>query len=86
MKKLLLALPFVIFLAMPEKVPLCHFGTTMYVNPNAVAGHLGHGDYLGACVAPTVSPTWIPPTPTNTAVPPTPTNTEVPPTPQKLQR
>ncbi len=32
-----------------EKVTICHKGTTIEVNADAVADHLGHGDTVGAC-------------------------------------
>lgn len=32
-----------------EKVAVCHNGSTIMVNPDAVDGHLGHGDTLGPC-------------------------------------
>ena len=32
-----------------EKVAICHKGSTTAVPQSAVAGHLGHGDTLGAC-------------------------------------
>lgn len=31
------------------QVKVCHSGSTLCVNSNQVAGHLGHGDYLGNC-------------------------------------
>jgi hypothetical protein len=31
-------------------VLMCHEGATICVSPNAVAAHLGHGDFLGPCV------------------------------------
>jgi hypothetical protein len=40
----------------PTKVTLCHNGQTIAVPPSAVSAHLGHGDTLGACGAPTPSP------------------------------
>lgn len=35
-----------------NKVTICHRGNTLCVSENAVAAHLAHGDYVGAC-APT---------------------------------
>ena len=78
----------------PGCVTICHKpGTpaeqTMCVSPKAVAGHLGHGDYLGACSAkalPTATPvpTEKPvPTVTPTDVPTIPTR-EPPPTAQPI--
>ena len=32
-----------------QKVRICHNNTTICVDANAVAGHLGHGDYVGPC-------------------------------------
>lgn len=32
-----------------DKMLVCHNGNTLCVSANAVAAHLGHGDYLGAC-------------------------------------
>jgi hypothetical protein len=33
-----------------DKVAICHKGKkTLYVDENAVNGHLKHGDYLGSC-------------------------------------
>ena len=32
------------------KAPVCHNGHNIEVNPNSLAGHIGHGDTLGACV------------------------------------
>ena len=46
--------------AKPEKVELCHFGTTMEIPANSVDAHLAHGDYLGVCVAPTPEPETTP--------------------------
>src|SRR5687767_8378779 len=46
-------------------VTICHKpGTpaeqTLVVDDDAVPGHLGHGDYLGACTTPTTPPTEEP--------------------------
>ncbi|WP_191859115.1 T9SS type A sorting domain-containing protein [Hanstruepera ponticola] len=35
-----------------NKVEICHNGTTICVNENAVASHLAHGDSIGACGTP----------------------------------
>lgn len=47
--------------AAPGWTTICHVppdpDETMQVNDNAVAAHLGHGDYLGSCVTPTLTPT-----------------------------
>ncbi len=32
-----------------NKVLICHDGNTLCVNPNALADHLSHGDYIGPC-------------------------------------
>jgi hypothetical protein len=32
-----------------QKVKICHNGNSICVEQNAVAGHLNHGDYIGAC-------------------------------------
>ena len=32
-----------------DKIKVCHNGTTLEVNPNALQGHLNHGDTEGAC-------------------------------------
>jgi hypothetical protein len=66
--------------AQEPKVTLCHKpGTpeeaTISVGEEAVAAHLAHGDYDGACVAP---PTETPVPPTETPIPPT--ETPIPPT------
>lgn len=85
MKKLLvLPLALALMAPGPPKVTICHVvvdpPVTMDVPLPALSAHLGHGDYLGACVAPT--PTAPPPTPTPTEPAPTPTPgpTEPPPT------
>ena len=38
--------------AKPSKVMLCHRGRTISVAQPAVAGHVAHGDSLGACGIP----------------------------------
>lgn len=73
----------------PGCVTICHKpGTpaeqTKCVPPGAVAGHLGHGDYLGACSAKAV-PTELPrstsmPIPTYTPGEPPPTKKPIGPT------
>ena len=35
-----------------EKVAVCHKGKTIMVSPNALGGHLNHGDTEGACPQP----------------------------------
>jgi len=44
----------------PDKVTICHTPPpndfTLEVPPQAVPGHLGHGDYLGECRGPDVNP------------------------------
>jgi len=66
----------------PPQVTICHVLTdppqTVNVPLPALSGHLGHGDYMGPCLAPTPTNTAVPPTPT--AVPPTPTSSPIPPT------
>ncbi|MBK7427321.1 MAG: T9SS type A sorting domain-containing protein [Saprospiraceae bacterium] len=32
-----------------NKVYICHNGNTLCINKNALAAHIGHGDYLGPC-------------------------------------
>ena len=59
-KKLLILLMAVAFAAaslMPAtvsaqliKAPVCHNGHSIEVDPNSLAGHIGHGDTLGDCV------------------------------------
>jgi len=72
----------------PPQVTICHVLTdppqTVNVPLPALSGHLGHGDYIGPCLAPTPTNTAVPPTPTDTAIAPTPTNTAVPPTPTAM--
>ena len=44
------------------KVVVCHNGSALDVNENAVGGHLGHGDTLGDCsVTPPVTPLVVTP-------------------------
>ena len=42
--------------ASPGKVTICHKGSDLSVDSNAIAGHLGHGDRLGSCSAPPPCP------------------------------
>lgn len=68
-----------------NRVTICHKpGTpaqmTKSVNANSLDGHLGHGDYIGACsVAPTIVLPTLPPTTATTSTPtPTPMPTTTP--------
>src|SRR5690606_12583475 len=66
----------------PAKVELCHkpgapAEKTLKVPPSAVPGHLGHGDYLGAC-EPTSEPTTEPTTDPEPTTEPTEEPTEEP--------
>jgi hypothetical protein len=59
------------------KVTLCHNGHTISVAKPAMAGHVNHGDKVGACVEHTgVQPTGVQPTGVQPAGPSTPETTE----------
>ena len=65
MKNIIIALAFLPLSALasaPAQVTVCHNGSNLSVNENALSAHLGHGDTLGECpVIPPVVPPVIPP-------------------------